>query len=380
VKSLRKSKKMGRKKKNNGGVTCPDCIAGTCKIHSEPPKDTVRPSWDEYFMNLAEMVGTRATCTRHKLGAVLVRDRRILATGYNGAPKGLRHCLDIGCLRDKLKIPSGTRQEICRAVHAEQNAVIQAAVHGVSTAGSDIYITHSPCSVCAKILINAGIKRIFYKTGYPDEFSKELLAEAGIELVSGEVLWRPKMIIGLVGQLCSGKGTVGEILEGKGFARFTFSDRIREECRERGILEPTRTDLQNVGDELRLKFGGGVLAERLMKVAEKGKCELVVVDGIRNPGEVAFLRKYNYFYLWGVKARRKLRYERMRARLERQGEDVKTWEEFKKIDTRDEGRYEAANGQKVGASLRAADRVIVNNGTLKELVKLVERELKKITK
>lgn len=366
------------KKNNIGGVTCPDCVAGTCEIHSEPPKDIKRPSWEEYFMNLAEIVGSRSTCTRHKLGAVLVRDKRILATGYNGAPKGMRHCLDIGCLRDKLKIPSGTRHEICRAVHAEQNSVIQAAVHGVSTEGSDIYITHSPCSVCAKILINAGVKRIYYKTGYPDEFSKELLSEAGVELVGVENEWKPKIIIGLVGQLCAGKGVVGEVLEKEGFSRFTFSDRIREECRDRGILEPTRVDLQNVGDELRLKFGGGVLAERLMKVAEKGRVEKLVVDGIRNPGEVAFLRKFSNFYLWGVKARRKLRFERMVSRLERQGEDVKTWEEFKEIDKRDQGKYEAANGQKVGESLKVADRVIENNKGLKELEKLVRSELKRI--
>jgi len=134
-------------------------------------------------MSLAEAAGTRSTCIRHKLGAVLVRDKQILATGYNGAPRGMKHCLDIGCLRDKLKIVSGTRHEICRAVHAEQNTVIQAAVHGVSTLGSDIFITHSPCAVCAKILINAGVKRIVYKAGYPDEFSKELLKEAGVKLV-----------------------------------------------------------------------------------------------------------------------------------------------------------------------------------------------------
>jgi|GEM_PF-50531 len=368
---------MDRKKKNKPNqVTCLDCLAGKCKIHSEPPREIVRPSWDEYFMNLAEIIGTRSTCTRHKLGAVLVRNRRILATGYNGAPRGMKHCLDIGCLRDKLKIPSGTRHEICRAVHAEQNTVIQAAVHGVSTEGSDIYITHSPCSLCAKILINAGIKRIFYKMGYPDEFSKELLREAGVELVGGEEEWKPKVIIGLVGQLCSGKGTVSECLEKKGFVRFTLSDEIREECRKREIWEPTRTDLQNIGDELRLKFGSGVLAEKVMVVAKKNKCEKVVIDGVRNPGEIAYLRKWEGFSLWGVKARKKLRYERMRMRLERQGEDVKSWEEFKKIDVRDEGKHEKANGQKVGESLKAVDGVIKNNGTRGELKREVEKFLK----
>lgn len=134
-------------------------------------------------MKIAEVTGTRSTCRRHKLGAVLVRDRRILSTGYNGAPRDLRHCIDIGCLRDKLKIASGTRHEICRAVHAEQNTIIQAARHGVTTEDSEIYITHAPCSVCAKILINAGVKKVFFRSGYPDDFAKELLKEAKVKVI-----------------------------------------------------------------------------------------------------------------------------------------------------------------------------------------------------
>jgi dCMP deaminase len=145
-------------------------------------KKNSRPSWDEYFMQIAEVTATRSTCLRPKKGAVLVRDRRILATGYSGAPRGMKHCLDIGCLRDKLKIPSGTKQEICRGVHAEQNAIIQAARHGVTTQESEIFVTHGPCSVCAKILINAGVKRIVYKSDYADDFAKDLLRQAGVEL------------------------------------------------------------------------------------------------------------------------------------------------------------------------------------------------------
>ncbi|MGL4736703.1 MAG: deoxycytidylate deaminase [Cellulosilyticaceae bacterium] len=142
-----------------------------------------RPTWDEYFMDIANLVKTRSTCSRRQVGAVVVKDKRILCTGYNGAPIGCRHCTDVGCLRQELGIPSGERHELCRAVHAEQNAIAQAAQHGISVEGSSIYVTHQPCSMCAKVLINAGVKRIIYQGEYPDKLSLELLSEAGIELV-----------------------------------------------------------------------------------------------------------------------------------------------------------------------------------------------------
>lgn len=142
-----------------------------------------RPSWDEYFLEIIELIKKRSTCIRRQVGAIIVKDKRILATGYNGAPTGCRHCLDIGCLRDELKIPSGERHELCRAVHAEQNAIAQAAQHGTSVAGATLYVTHQPCSMCAKMIINAGIIRIIYKGDYPDGLSLELLDEAGIELI-----------------------------------------------------------------------------------------------------------------------------------------------------------------------------------------------------
>ncbi|BBB33101.1 dCMP deaminase [Thermotomaculum hydrothermale] len=142
-----------------------------------------RPGWDEYFIELAYFVARRSTCTRRQVGAVIVKDKHILATGYNGAPKGIAHCLDTGCLRDKLGIPSGTRHEICMASHAEQNAIIQAAYHGIAIKDAVIYCTTHPCSICAKMIINAGIKKIYYVEGYPDELGKKLLDEAGIERV-----------------------------------------------------------------------------------------------------------------------------------------------------------------------------------------------------
>ncbi|MDO4197341.1 MAG: cytidine/deoxycytidylate deaminase family protein [Prevotellaceae bacterium] len=144
-----------------------------------------RPGWDSYFMEMAELVAKRSTCLRRNVGAVIVQDRRIVATGYNGAPVGLAHCdeLEGGCLRQKLGIPSGQRHEICRALHAEQNAIIQAATSGQSVEGATIYITHQPCVICAKMIINAGIKKIIVKEGYPDELSTQLLEEAGRKIV-----------------------------------------------------------------------------------------------------------------------------------------------------------------------------------------------------
>ncbi len=142
-----------------------------------------RPTLDEYFMEIAKVVAKRSTCLRQKVGAVIVKDKRILATGYNGAPSGLPHCDEVGCLREKLKVPSGERQELCRGVHAEQNAIIQAAKFGISVDGATLYSTHCPCIVCAKIIINAGIKRVVYGREYADRRGLELLKEAGIEIV-----------------------------------------------------------------------------------------------------------------------------------------------------------------------------------------------------
>lgn len=141
-----------------------------------------RPSWDEYFLEVAHLVARRATCLRRSVGAVLVKDKKILATGYNGAPTGLGHCLDIGCLREKLKIPSGERHELCRGLHAEQNVIIQAASYGVSTKASTLYITNQPCIICAKMLINAGVKEIITSGDYPDKLARQFLKEAKIKV------------------------------------------------------------------------------------------------------------------------------------------------------------------------------------------------------
>ena len=133
-------------------------------------------------MSIAELVAQRATCIRRQVGAVLVRDKRIITTGYNGVPTGISHCLDVGCLREKQNIPSGERHELCRGLHAEQNAIIQAAVHGVSLEGAILYCTNQPCVICSKMLINVRLEKILYRSGYADELAIEMLSEAGISL------------------------------------------------------------------------------------------------------------------------------------------------------------------------------------------------------
>ncbi|MBU4536424.1 cytidine/deoxycytidylate deaminase family protein [Patescibacteria group bacterium] len=141
-----------------------------------------RPSWDEYFMKMAFLVAGRSTCKRRSVGAVAVKDKKILTTGYNGAPSGTKHCLEVGCKREQLNVPSGEKAELCRGVHAEQNCIIQAAFHGVSLKGATLYITNQPCSICAKMVINTGFSRIVYCDPYDDPLAMEILRESSIKI------------------------------------------------------------------------------------------------------------------------------------------------------------------------------------------------------
>lgn len=141
-----------------------------------------RPSYDEYFMEMAEVVSKRSTCLRRNVGAILVKDKHILSTGYNGAPKGMSHCSEIGCLRLEQNIPSGERHELCRGLHAEQNAIIQAAVFGISIKDSVLYCTNTPCVVCVKMLINAGVREIIYAGEYPDALAKKMIDESSLKI------------------------------------------------------------------------------------------------------------------------------------------------------------------------------------------------------
>lgn len=162
-----------------------DCM----ELNNMPDHISERPDWDTYFLRIAQLVAQRSTCLRRQVGAVIVRDNRLLATGYNGAPNNVAHCFQLpgGCLREARKIPSGERQELCRGLHAEQNAILQAAAFGVSLKGGDCYCTHQPCITCAKMLINAGIKRVVFLGDYPDELSLEMLKEAKITIERLEI-------------------------------------------------------------------------------------------------------------------------------------------------------------------------------------------------
>ncbi|MCK5542736.1 MAG: cytidine/deoxycytidylate deaminase family protein [Desulfobacterales bacterium] len=146
-----------------------------------------RPSWTKYFMEIADLVASRSTCIRRKVGAILVKDKRILTSGYNGAPTGVTHCVETGCLRDRLQVPSGEKHELCRGVHAEQNAIIQAANHGITVKGSVLYCTNQPCSICAKMIINAGVEKVYFRNGYNDPLAEEMFEQAGIVLIQSDV-------------------------------------------------------------------------------------------------------------------------------------------------------------------------------------------------
>lgn len=145
-------------------------------------QNRTRPEWDSYFMEITHVVAKRSTCLRRQIGAIIVLDKRILATGYNGAPSNVPHCEEVGCLRKKLQVPSGERHELCRGLHAEQNAIIQAALHGSPIKGATLYCTHRPCVVCAKMIINAGIVEIVYEGEYPDQLSEEMFKQANIKV------------------------------------------------------------------------------------------------------------------------------------------------------------------------------------------------------
>jgi dCMP deaminase len=145
-----------------------------------------RPSWDQYFMKITADVSERATCIKRKVGAIIVKDNRILSTGYNGAPKGMDHCEAVGCIRIEMHVPSGQRHELCRGLHAEQNAIIQAAVHGVKVDGSTMYCTYQPCVICVKMMINAGIKRLVFSGTYPDELAANMIVESKMNVTRYE--------------------------------------------------------------------------------------------------------------------------------------------------------------------------------------------------
>ena len=152
---------------------------------SETPQ-AARPLWDEYFMKITGVVSERATCVKRRVGAIIVKDNRILSSGYNGSPKGMKHCGEVGCIRKDMNVPSGQRHELCRGLHAEQNAIIQAAWHGVKIEGATMYCTYQPCVICVKMMINAGIKRLVYSGSYPDELAANMIVESKMQVTRHE--------------------------------------------------------------------------------------------------------------------------------------------------------------------------------------------------
>jgi dCMP deaminase len=145
-----------------------------------------RPEWDTYFFEFATLANSRSTCLRRKVGAVIVKDKMVVATGYNGAPRGVPHCSETGCLREQLKVPSGQRHEICRGMHAEQNAIVQAARCGVNISGAELYCSTKPCAICTKMIINAGISKVYYIEEYSDELAEQLAHQSSVEFVKIE--------------------------------------------------------------------------------------------------------------------------------------------------------------------------------------------------
>lgn len=153
------------------------------KSQSDVPAAPPRPSWDAYFLSFAKLAGRRSSCLRRQVGAVIVKNQMVLTTGYNGAPRGLPHAAEVGCLRDRLGVASGEKHELCRGLHAEQNAIIQAARHGICIEGAELYCTTHPCSICMKMIINAGLVRVFYLEDYADAISKQIIQESGFDVI-----------------------------------------------------------------------------------------------------------------------------------------------------------------------------------------------------
>ncbi len=174
------------------GMNMTTGLTGTNAAGKTTINKKARPSWDTYFLKMAFLVAERSTCLRHHVGAIIIKDRYVLTTGYNGAARNIDDCIKLGCLRNHLNIPSGERHEICRAIHAEQNAIIQAGVHGVNIDGATLYCTHSPCIICAKMIVNAGIKRVVTCGEYPDDFNlvMSLFEQAGVKF---DFIIRPEM-------------------------------------------------------------------------------------------------------------------------------------------------------------------------------------------
>lgn len=364
-----------------------------------------RPSKVEYYLSIAEQVAKRSTCMRTRHGCVIVKNDQIVATGYTGAPRNVMDCAERGtCLRSELKIPSGQRYEICRSVHSEQNAIINAARAGVSLydgtlflfslkvfEGKEKIINAMPCFICKKMVINAGIKTFVARQAdgsfavydvkkWAKEWQKkdmlgdEKIYDSNYYKKKKKVEKKSRLIIGLTGGYCCGKGTVSDVLKENGFEYYLLSDIIRDIIRKKK-QEITRDRMISVANKLRDKEGFGTLAARTNK---KMKTDLVIVDSIRHPDEVKELRKNKNFFLVAVDASQKMRFKRMLSR-DRGEKDPQTFKAFKEKDYL-EMWGQTGSGQQIGKVIEQADIVMKNEGTMQELKKKTLRMLKDIEK
>jgi len=344
-----------------------------------------RPEKDKYYLDIARVVSTRSTCLKVLIGAIIVRDDQIIATGYVGAPRNTKSSLEHGfCLRRRLNIPSGTQYELCRSVHAEQNAIINAARAGVSILNGDMYIYGElrdskktinafPCFICKKMIINAGIKRVIVSVEDEKRDFKVFYVNDWIEywkehdIIEDKYKYGNKensLYIALTGRMGSGKGEVVNILKEKGFQYISLSDIVREEVRKLN-RDVTRTEMQNIGNSLREREGAGVLGKRVRDKILSSEHRRWVIDGIRNPAEIIELKRLSNFYLFAIDSDIDLIIKRMKSR-KRKTDKVSDNELRKAID-REWGIGEPEDGQQVGKCVDMSDFLLKNNSSLKEL-------------
>ncbi|NQU77735.1 AAA family ATPase [Candidatus Falkowbacteria bacterium] len=373
---------------------------------------------EEYYLNIAREVARKSKCYRAMSGSVIVRDDQIVSAGYIGAPRKTKDCFERGnCLRNKLNVPRGQRYELCRSVHAEQNAIINAARAGVNVLGGDMYLygervekdgtqevmDMTPCSFCKRMVINAGLNRIvcsrqdgdinvFHVLDWIRDWQVGDIVDDAFQYGQGLKVYKEgedplkkedptspkkqKQIIGVTGTYSAGKDTVAEYLKNKGFSHFSCSDILRDEAEKMG-LEKNRDNLIKIGNDLRRQFGVGILGSRILEKIEKNSLTQTAVSSIRNPGEIEELKKSDSFYLIKIDAPLPLRYSRAKARGDI--EDNVSFDRFKAQEESEMKSPDPAN-QQIIACMNMADFTIINDSTLTNLHAKIDQVLEKIVK
>lgn len=345
----------------------------------------IRPDWDEYFMEIARVVGRRGTCDRGRSGCIIARNKQILVTGYVGSPAGLPHCDEIGHQLKIVTHEDGHQSQHCmRTTHAEQNAIVQAAKLGIAIEGATVYAKMTPCAACAGMIINAGIKRVVCDKRYHTGFESEKMFKiAGIELkyfdesieqYANQGVTKPimnqKTILGFSGSLASGKGTVCKYLTEKyKINSYRFSTMLRDMLK-RVYLENTRENLQRISTVLRENFGQDLLSKVIAEDVKNDPNALVLVEGIRRPEDIAYLQQIPGFHLVHITAVPQIRWQRLVKRNENPGDDRKTYEDF----LRDHHAESEIYIEKLG---QTAEFTIENSGTFEQLYSQLEEIVKK---